>query len=706
MALADRSAREFADLTGRIVRLTNRSVRDVREVCMAQTRNAAVETVEGHAPSSGSDNVSPGLVEELTALRAIVEAAARSSGEEYFQAFVRNLARAVDAQYAFVAEFASPEITAKARTVAFWAKDRIAESFEWTLAGTPCEEVLQGCLCHHPSGVRQKFPDDGALIEWGIESYLGVPLRDPAGNVFGHVAVFDERPMPENPRKLLTFRIFAARAAGELTRLHLEQKLRESEERLRDLYEEAPIAYVKEDLKSRFITANRAALRILGIKPEEVPGMIGMSLVPDTPEAQRRVKEAFASIGRGTDTSGVVLELRRKDNGQPVWIQWWSKPEPGGQYTRTMFIDITDRVLMEQEQARLAAQNIYLREEIKSVHDFEEILGQSPTLLDVLEKVNRVAKTDATVLVTGETGTGKELIARAIHSASHRRDKPLIKVNCAALPSALIESELFGHEKGAFSGAISRRAGRFELAHGGTIFLDEVSEIPIDVQTKLLRVLQEREFERVGGTSAIKVDVRVIAATNRDLTKAILEGKFREDLYYRLNVFPISLPPLRERADDVPLHVQHLVRKFSARIGVRIESVAKTTMERLCRYNWPGNVRELENILERAVILSNGPTLEIDQTVFASATAAIHPIVAPLKPQGIEDNHGADSVTPTPSLESLESSTRSHILAALEKSGWVIDGPHGAAKILAVHPNTLRSRMKKLGITRSTNELS
>src|SRR5262249_50104477 len=237
-------------------------------------------------------------------------------------------------------------------------------------------------------------------------------------------------------------------------------------------------------------------------------------------------------------------------------------------------------------------------------------------IFDVVEKVNRVAKTDATVLVTGETGTGKELIARAIHSASHRRDKPLIKVNCAALPSALIESELFGHEKGAFSGAISRRAGRFELAHGGTIFLDEIAEIPIDVQTRLLRVLQEREFERLGASDTIKVDVRVIAATNRDLVKTIREGKFREDLYYRLNVFPIPLPPLRERVDDVPLLVQYLVHKFAARIGVRIDSVAKTTIERLASYSWPGNIRELENILERAVILSNGPTLEIDEKVF------------------------------------------------------------------------------------------
>jgi PAS domain S-box-containing protein len=668
---------------------------------MAQAHKACGKAAKKHATSNGSD-VSRGEPEELTALRAIVEAASHSSGEEYFQAFLRNLARLVDAHYAFIAEFASPENTTKARTIAFWARDHIADNFEWTLAGTPCEEVLHGTLCHYPSGVRQVFPDDRPLVEWRIESYLGMPLRDPQGTVFGHVAVFDERPMPEEPRKLLTFRIFAARAAAELARLHLEQQLRESEERLRDLYEEAPIAYVKEDVESRFISANRAARRILGIKPEEVLGFVGKSLVPDSPDAQYRVKEALASIDRGTDTSGVVLELRRKDNGKPIWVQWWSKPEPGGKYTRTMFVDITDRVLMEQEQARLTAQNIYLQEEIKSVHNFEEIVGQSPALLNVLEKVSRVARTDATVLITGETGTGKELIARAIHSASQRRDKPLIKVNCAALPAGLVESELFGHEKGAFSGAINRRVGRFELANGGTIFLDEVGEVPLDVQVKLLRVLQEREFERIGGTNPIKVDVRVITATNRDLVKSIRDGKFREDLYYRLNVFPIALPPLRDRVGDVPLLVHVLVARFAARVGVRIDSVGKATVERLSRYSWPGNVRELENILERAVILSNGPTLEIDSEVFAWAAANRTANASPLAPSGSESTRqtaaGAELNAP---LESLAANMRNHILAALEQAGWVIDGPRGAAMLLGLHPNTLRSRMKKLGIVRA-----
>jgi len=442
-------------------------------------------------------------------------------------------------------------------------------------------------------------------------------------------------------------------------------------------------------------------MRTLGVKPEEVEGTYGKDLVPNTPDAQRRVQEALAAIGRGTDTSGVTLELRRKDDGKPVWIQWWSKPEPGGKYTRTMFVDITDRVLMEQEKARLAAQNLYLQEEIKAAHNFDEIVGRSPALLESLEKVNRVAKTDTSVLITGETGTGKELIARAIHSASRRRDRPLIKVNCAALPAGLVESELFGHEKGAFSGAISRRVGRFELAHGGTIFLDEIGEVPLEVQVKLLRVLQEREFDRVGGSEPIKVDVRVIAATNRDLLQAIRAGKFREDLYYRLNVFPIAVPPLRDRAGDVPLLVQFLVARFAARVGVRLESVGKETMERLCRYPWPGNIRELENVLERAVILSNGPTLEIDPEVLASATAdRVASGEEPVPQGGQSEGRGRKSAQ----LESLESNERNHILAALQLTDWVIDGPRGAARILDLHPNTLRSRMKRLGIARARRD--
>ncbi|MFN0137098.1 MAG: sigma-54 interaction domain-containing protein, partial [Phycisphaerae bacterium] len=358
-----------------------------------------------------------------------------------------------------------------------------------------------------------------------------------------------------------------------------------------------------------------------------------------------------------------------------------------GQYTRTMFIDITEKVLIEQERSRLREQNVYLQEEIKAAHNFEEIVGRSKPLLDVLESVQRVAPTDATVLITGETGCGKELIARAIHSHGKRREKPLIKVNCATLPTGLVESELFGHEKGAFSGAITRRIGRFELAAGGTIFLDEIGEMPPDVQVKLLRVLQEREFERVGGGTAIKADVRVIAATNRDLPAEVKAGKFREDLFYRLSVFPVHLPPLRERADDVPLLVEFLLRKHAGRIGKRIEGVTADSMRRLVAYHWPGNVRELENVIERAVILGASEWIEIDPAL-TRGDAMPTSIAAP-----------SDAT----SLESVE---RRHMLATLAQTRWVIEGDRGAAKLLGLHPNTLRSRLKKLGIVRPAHDIS
>jgi PAS domain S-box-containing protein len=619
--------------------------------------------------------------DDASVLRALVEGTAANIGDAFFAALVQHLAIATGTRYAFVAEFEPPT---HARTLAFWAVDRIAANVEWELPGTPCEDVIRGRLCHHPSGVSQRFPADRPLVELGIESYLGVPLLAPGGECLGHLAVFDERPMPAEPRRLDAFRVFAARAAAELQRLQAEERLAERERRYRDLYEEAPIAYIYEDTESRFISANRAACRLLGLSPEEIPGTLGKSLLAPTAEVRERIEQALQAMkSEGREFAGVELELRRKDNGNPIWVQWWSKPEPDGKHTRTMLLDITDRVLMEREKSRLEQQNTYLLEEIKSVHNFEEIVGRSPALLRVLDKVRSVSPTDASVLITGETGTGKELIARAIHSASRRKDKPLIKVNCAALPTGLVESELFGHERGAFSGAIARRVGRFELAHGGTIFLDEIGEIPLEIQVKLLRVLQEREFERVGGNQSIRTDVRVIAATNRDLKRAVSEGRFREDLYYRLNVFPVELPPLRERRDDIPLLTRFIVDRFAQRVGADIREVSSATLESLCAYSWPGNVRELENVVERAVVLARGGTLEID---------------ADLPPARGEASPAPQ--TGAPVTFGLRAAERQHIVAALDRANWVIEGARGAARILEMHPNTLRSRMKKLGIER------
>jgi formate hydrogenlyase transcriptional activator len=296
----------------------------------------------------------------------------------------------------------------------------------------------------------------------------------------------------------------------------------------------------------------------------------------------------------------------------------------------------------------------------------------------VLRNIEQVAPTDSTVLIRGDTGTGKELMARAIHNLSMRRGRSLVKVNCGAIPANLVESELFGHEKGSFTGALQRRIGRFELADGGTIFLDEVGELPLDAQVKLLRVLQEREVERVGSGHSTKVDVRVIAATNRDLHAAVKAGSFRADLLYRLNVFPIEVPPLSVRASDIPLLVNRFVIKFSSKISKKIDGVSHATMDRLMKYSWPGNIRELENVIERAIILAMGPVLQIDDVLLHGNSAPLLPVA-----------------------DSLEEVERAHILRVLRDVDWVIEGKQGAAARLGLHPNTLRSRLQKLGIKKS-----
>ncbi|MCM2356810.1 MAG: sigma 54-interacting transcriptional regulator [Geobacteraceae bacterium] len=323
---------------------------------------------------------------------------------------------------------------------------------------------------------------------------------------------------------------------------------------------------------------------------------------------------------------------------------------------------------------RLEAENVYLRDQINIEYKHEEIIGRSEVIKKVLQQVGQVAGTDATVLILGETGTGKELIARAIHNMSGRKSRAMIKVNCAALPAALIEAELFGHEKGAYTGAQSSQIGRFEAANGSTIFLDEIGELPLELQSKLLRVLQEGQFERLGSPKPVAVDVRVIAATNRSLAQAVREGRFREDLYYRLNVFPVSLPPLRERREDIPLLVWAMVEEFGKVFGKNIERIPRKNMEAMERYLWPGNIRELRNLVERAMILSNGATLVVDVPEGAAATAA-----PPMTIAGME---------------------RLHITSVLEKTGWRIRGKNGAAEILGLKPTTLNSRMKKLGIKR------
>jgi formate hydrogenlyase transcriptional activator len=332
---------------------------------------------------------------------------------------------------------------------------------------------------------------------------------------------------------------------------------------------------------------------------------------------------------------------------------------------------------------KLASEKLYLEEEIQTEYNFEEIIGQSATLKKILQQVATVAPTDSAVLLCGETGTGKELIARAIHSLSNRRERTLVKLNCAAIPTGLLESELFGHEKGAFTGAIAQRVGRFELANRGTLLLDEVGEIPLDLQPKLLRVLQEQEFERLGSSRTIKTDARLIAATNVDLPQMVAEKKFRSDLFYRLNVFPIMIPPLRERVDDIPLLIGYFTQKHSVRMNKRVDKIPKSTVDALCNYPWPGNVRELENFMERSVILSSGVELQAPLGELKTTTMTTASTPVPMT---------------VPGPKSLEDVERQHIAEILEQTRGVIGGKGGAAEILGLPSSTLRNRMKKLGI--------
>ena len=491
--------------------------------------------------------------------RRLTEATAVTTGADFFTALVETLATALRVRYAFVTECGPGD--PKARMLAFWKNEAIAENLEYGLAGSPCEAVIRGEVRFYADRLTERFPEDTGLVDWRAESFLGIPMVGHDGVVLGHIAVLDDRPMSEASIEISVLRIFAGRAAAELERLRAQSEL----ERLKD---------------------------------------------------------------------------------------------------------------------RLQAENVYLQEEIRTQHNFEEIIGNAPPLLDALSKVERVAQTDSTVLIAGETGSGKELFARAIHSRSARRQRPLVKVNCGAIPAGLVESELFGHVKGAYTGALDKRTGRFELADGGTIFLDEIGELPPETQVKLLRVLQEREFEPVGSSRTIKVDVRIIAATNRDLEEEVRRGRFRADLLYRLNVFPIAVPSLRERREDIPLLVAFFLTGLAKRLGKPLEGFTRQSMNELRDYSWPGNIRELQNVVERAAILAAGPTLELERGLLRGDVSA---------------PTSAAVVTPGGGGKLVEVE-KSHIREVLRSTRGVIEGPAGAARRLGLHPNTLRSRLKKYGI--------
>jgi formate hydrogenlyase transcriptional activator len=689
----------------------------------------------------------------------VIDGTALTPGAAFFPALVNHLAAALSVQYVFVAE-CTDDARTRVRTLAFWSRDTLADNIEFDLAGTPCEAVINGQASCYTDDLQTRFPRDSGLVDLGARSYLGVPLIGTSGEILGHLAVLDIKPMEDDQARGLLLRTFASRAAIELERLRtanqiaaLNQKLMQAAERARSLlainnavvlnlsrdalfraitdalrpvmpFDRSTIFLYDDDLKVlRLVVAESAIPSELFIPGLELPleGSHAGSAFrhqrvfyrPDlTKERQYEGEEVLLREGF---RSLVVVPLVVRGKSIGTLNLGSLKPMQYGAAEAELLQEVANQLALAIEnmreyeeigrlKAQLERENVYLREEILDEHNFKEIVGNSPGLLAALRTIDRVAPTDTTVLILGETGTGKELVARAIHSRSPRHKHPLVKVNCGAIPAGLIESELFGHVKGAFTGALERRVGRFELADGGTLFLDEVGDLPLDMQVKLLRVLQEHEFESVGSSRTMKVDVRIIAATNRDLQHEIATGRFRADLYYRLNVLPVWVPPLRERRADIPPLTLLFVQRYAKRIGRTVAGVSRESMERLAAYQWPGNVRELENVIERALVLSAGAVLDVGADLLPKmlppqthglASAAVSTVAT--MPDAAEPTSTERARSSPNSLDDVQ---RAHIAATLNQTGWVVEGPRGAARILNLHPNTLRSRMKKLGLAR------
>jgi PAS domain S-box-containing protein len=628
-------------------------------------------------------------------LRELVSGTASAIGEEFFDTLVEHLARAIGTKCAWVTEWFPSE--RRLCALSFWADNRHVPDYIYNVSGTPCETVVEGGdLLHVPDRVMELYPTDPDLKPLGAVSYMGIPLRDTGGQVLGHLAVMHDKPLPEDPRATAIFNIFAGRAAAELRRLRRDRDLRERELKMSRLINSAKDSIIELDSELSITRLNRAAERVFGCKEGNVIGHRFDSFL--TPESYQRLTEFIRELAQRPDDERSLwitegMEALGVDGATfPAEATISSYDLNRRSYYTLILRNVNELLQAEEEIRSLRDETAYLRTQIEALRGSDEILGDSQALRAILADVERVAKNNTTVLIFGETGTGKELIARAIHQHSPRADKPLIKVNCAAIAANLQESEFFGHERGAFTGATQRRVGRFKLADGGTIFLDEVGEMPLDLQAKLLRVLQEGEYEPVGSSHTEKINVRVIAATNRDLEKMVKEGGFRRDLLYRLNVFPIHMPPLRERGDDIILLAETFLRRFVKRGHRSAMRLTEDCKVKLKAYDWPGNIRELENVIERAVITSkDGRTLNLDRALPNVGSGSVQP------PVSTEQHPVPERILTATEMNELE---RKNILRALEAAHWKVSGSDGAAERLGLHPSTLSSRMRALGISR------
>lgn len=626
-------------------------------------------------------NKSSGLI----LLKKIVEGTSSSTGLPFFQALVKNLSEVLGVFGVWVTEYLKE--THQLNALAFYLDGKFVDEYLYKVEGTPCEPVLENKhICHFPTNVIHLFPKDPDLPSLGAVSYMGIALRDIDNSVLGHLAILDNKPMPELPESYALVEIFASRATAEMRRLKADNTLLENQQKMERLINGSREYIIEFNHNLQITQFNHSAASAFTL---ENPAQNKKIYELFAPQCQPIIKKAIAELLSSNFNNNLILKQNLSvliPSGQifPVEATLSKYEYKKEQYCAIFIRSLKEKIENREEIKKLNLEKFLLEEKLKN-NDFDEIIGKSEAIQHTLEMVAQVAPSETTVLITGETGTGKELLARAIHKASNRKNKPMVSLNCAALPKELIESELFGHVKGAFTGAATNREGRFSLADQGTIFLDEIGEMPLELQTKLLRVLQEGEFEPLGSSKTRKVDIRLIAATNRELTCEIAEGRFREDLYYRLNVFPIHLPSLRERGEDIILLAEAFLAKFSRQKGKVMRQLSELCKQSLLAYHWPGNIRELQNIIERSVILSKDGKPDLSAVLPAKNSEVI------------ELNAEKSRILTEEEMRSME---KNNIIKALEKTNWKIYGEDGAAQLLGIPHTTLSSRIKKLGISR------
>jgi PAS domain S-box-containing protein len=633
---------------------------------------------------------SPKGAPDTGVLEIILKETQARIGQDYFRAISRNLAESLDCWGCWVTEY-FPE-SRHMVALAFWAEGGYIEHYEYDVDGTVCAPAVdEARLYHVGDNLIDMFPESDLIVSKRAVSYIGSPILDTRGKVIGLVGVMDTKPLTDKV-KISIFELFVERATAELNRLRMQNEIEVREEQFRLLVHSALDGILLLDRNLEIVRANESAARIFGGDRE---AMTGESLLRLLTESTRDRIGALAATLRKDPSTRKSLFLQddlcahRFDRSEFRFEGSISLfPIRETPHFCLIIRDLNDAIESAERIRALTRETQALRESVRDLAGEIRIIGDCTPMRNLVSHIDRVARTHSSVLIRGETGSGKELVARAIHEKSSRCHHQLVCVNCAALPENLIESELFGHAKGAFTGAEADRNGRFSQADGGTLFLDEIGELPLGAQAKLLRVLQAGEFERLGSSQTFSADVRVIAATHRNLTEMVESGSFREDLFFRLNVFPLNVPPLRERGEDIIQLANATLAKLSKRMGRRIEPLDSDSTELLMRYDWPGNVRQLQNTLERALILSDGDRLDL---------AKVMPVSTRTRSKSTGAQIPSNDTVFT--VEELRAMEKANIERALRASDGRVSGEQGAAQLLGLKPTTLTSRIKKFGLS-------